>query len=134
MTNRPEIAHRVCVVDDDAAVRRSVKRLLKAANYTVETFASAAEFLAGGAGITCGCAILDVLMPGMDGLSLQRELTSIGVRTPVIFFTARDEAPIRDQALKNGAAGFLSKSASGKELLDAVCAAFSGGVENRGAR
>ena len=129
-----ETGQKVCVVDDDASVRNSLTRLLRSARYTVAAFSSASDFLASGEGDTYGCAILDVRMPGMDGLTLQERLSALGSRLPVIFLTARDEARIEERAMKNGAVGFFHKPFSGEDLLDAVCAALSGGAEDSGAR
>ena len=129
-----ETGQRVCVVDDDASVRNAVTRLLRSAHYTVAAFSSASDFLASGEGTTSGCAILDVRMPGMDGLALQESLSARGSRLPVIFLTARDDARTEERAMKNGAVDFFHKPVSGKELLDAVRAALSDGLEDPGTR
>jgi FixJ family two-component response regulator len=130
----PEAGHKVCVVDDDPSVRNAVKRFLRAAHYTVEAFSSASEFLARGASDTYGCAILDVRMPGMDGLALQESLSARGSRLPVIFVTAVDDAGVKERAMKNGAADFFHKPVSEEALLVAVRAALSDGLENPGTR
>jgi two-component system, LuxR family, response regulator FixJ len=122
----PEVERKVCVVDDDVSVRNALKRLLSAACYKVTAFSSAEEFLASGVGDTCSCAILDVRMPGMDGLALQEKLSALNSELPVIFLTARDEAWIEKKAMRNGALQFFNKTVSGKELLDAVRAAMGG--------
>lgn len=118
------VSQRVCIVDDDESVRISVKRLLRSINVSAATFASASDFLASAADNAFECAIFDVRMPGMDGLSLQECLCARGSRMAVIFITAHNEESIRERALKNGAAGFFFKPLLGKELLDAVCAAL----------
>jgi FixJ family two-component response regulator len=115
---------RVCVVDDDASVRNGLKRLLRAARYAVEAFSSASDLLESDRVDTFGCAILDVRMPGMDGLALQESLSARGSRLPVIFLTARDDARIKERAMKNGAVDFFHKPVSAKELLEAVRAAL----------
>jgi FixJ family two-component response regulator len=120
----PETRRSVCVVDDDASVRNGMKRLLRAAHYTVTAFSSALEFLENGMCDTYGCAILDVRMPGMDGLALQESLSARGSRLPVIFLTALDDARIKERAMKNGAVDFFRKPVSETELLGAVRAAL----------
>lgn len=125
------VGQRVCIVDDDASVCTSLKRLLHTNNVPAVSFSSAAEFLASPLVDTFACAILDIRMPGMDGLALQEWLSAHGSRISVIFVTAHDEASARERAFRNGAAGFFFKPVRGKELLDAVCAAMGGGVEHR---
>jgi FixJ family two-component response regulator len=111
---------RVCVVDDDESVRNAMKRLLRAADITAEAFSSAADFLESGAGDSCGCVILDVRMPGMDGLALQEALIASGSRISVIMISAHDDARVEKRALMNGASEFFHKPFSGKKLLEAV--------------
>ena len=120
---------RVCVVDDDESVLRAMRRLLHAVGYGVTTFASASDFLASATVDVYDCAILDVRMPGMDGLALQERLTALGSRLPVIFITAHDDARAEERAMRNGAAAFLHKPFSEKMLFDAIREALGGEAE-----
>jgi FixJ family two-component response regulator len=114
----------VFIVDDDLSVRRSTERLLRAAGLQVQAFASAREFLnhrpAGGP----ACLILDVRMPGLSGMELQRELTQAGIRIPIIFITGHGDIPMSVRAMKAGAVEFLTKPFRSRSLLDAVQAAL----------
>ena len=110
----------VFVVDDDAAVRKSLRMMLKAAGHVVETFSSANEFLAIFNPEIEGCIILDVTMPGMDGPTLQEELNTRGSRLPIIFLTGQGTIPLTVHTLKAGAMDFLTKPVQGKELLACV--------------
>jgi FixJ family two-component response regulator len=111
----------VYVVDDDTSVRKSLARLLRATGHSAETFASPAEFLE-----HCrqtpvrGCALLDVQMPGLNGLELQRELLAANVAIPIIFITGHGDIPMSVKAMKAGAVDFLSKPFRDEELLDAI--------------
>jgi len=114
----------VFIVDDDLSVRRSTERLLRAAGLQVQAFASAREFLnhrpAGGP----ACLILDVRMPGLSGMDLQRELTRAGIQIPIIFITGHGDIPMSVRAMKAGAVEFLTKPFRSRSLLDAVRAAL----------
>jgi FixJ family two-component response regulator len=120
MARRPLIA----VVDDDESVRESLGGLFRSVGFTVEVFASAADFVASADLETTGCVILDVRMPEMDGLELQRRLVARRPDVPVIFMTAHDDARTRSQALSGGAVDYLIKPFSEAALLDAVRAAL----------
>jgi len=111
---------RVFVVDDDAAVRRSVSRLLRSAGFEALAFASPEEFLRRLEPLAEGCVILDVAMPGLDGLALQRELSAMGNELPVLFLTGHGDIPKSVQALKGGAIDFLTKPVEDEILLAAV--------------
>ncbi len=111
---------RVFVVDDEPAVRKSLWRLLRSAGFEVEAFASPEEFLRALPPDSPGCAILDVSMPGLDGLALQRELESRGSALPIVFLTGRADIPQSVQAMKSGAVDFLTKPVEGELLLSAV--------------
>jgi FixJ family two-component response regulator len=115
----------VYIVDDDAAVRESLALLLEQEGVGVETFASAEDFLAFDPASTHGCLIVDMRMPGMDGLQLQVELSRCGVRLPVIFLTGHGDIPQSVRAIKNGAIDFLTKPVTGTALLASVQAALS---------
>jgi FixJ family two-component response regulator len=110
----------VYVVDDDDAVRKSLRMLLKTEGYTVATFPSADEFLAVCNQETTGCIILDVNMPEMDGPAMQEELNRRGMNLPIIFLTGQGSIPITVRALKAGAMDFLTKPVDGAELLACV--------------
>ena len=111
----------VFVVDDDPSIRESLSLLLSSAGYSVATFASAKEFLESEHS-TSGpaCLVLDVKMPGISGLDLQKELTSRNYAIPVIFITGHGDIPMSVQAMKKGAVDFLSKPFDDGQLLDAV--------------
>jgi RNA polymerase sigma factor (sigma-70 family) len=111
----------VYVVDDDASVRKSLSRLLRAAGRPAETFASPGEFLAHCAtNSVSGCALLDVQMPGLNGLELQLELRAANVEIPIIFITGHGDVPTSVKAMKAGALDFLSKPFRDEDLLAAV--------------
>ena len=115
------IPHQVVfVIDDDASMRDAVSRLLNAVGLTVQTFASAREFLAGKLPDVPGCAVLDVRLPGLSGLDLQREMVERGIHIPVIFITGHGDIPMSVQAMKAGAVEFLTKPFRDQDLLDAV--------------
>jgi FixJ family two-component response regulator len=113
----------VAVVDDDASVRKAIRRLLIASNLQVETFASGEEFLRSLCAHTPDCLILDLHMPGLTGLDVQRQITRIGLRLPIVVVTAYDEAESQAQCLAAGAAAYLHKPLDDRVLLDAVTAA-----------
>jgi len=110
----------VFVVDDDASVLRGIKRLLRSAGFTGETFASAREFLERYDSNAVGCVILDLAMPGFDGLQMQQALAERGSVLPIIFLTGHGDIPTSVQAMKGGAVDFLTKPVSDEELLGAV--------------
>lgn len=111
---------KVFVVDDDPAVRKSLSRLLRSAGIEALAFGSPEEFLRHLDSDAAGCAILDVAMPGLDGLALQRELSSRQCALPVIFLTGHGDIPKSVQAMKDGAADFLTKPVEDRVLLGAV--------------
>jgi FixJ family two-component response regulator len=110
----------VYVVDDDPSVRAAVKRLIESTGLPVQAFATAREFLNSKRPDTPGCLILDVCLPGLTGLDLQRELTAEGLHLPVIFLTGHGDIPMTVQALKAGAVEFLTKPFRNQDLLQAV--------------
>lgn len=114
----------VYVVDDDAAVRRSLQRLVRAAGWNAEAFASAAEFLEGPLCSGTGCVIVDVNMPGMNGPELQQRMTELGFSLPVIFLTGHGDVPTGVRAMKNGAVDFLLKPVDDEVLLRVIDAAL----------
>ncbi len=110
----------VFVVDDDRAVRDSVRRLLASVGMTVEVFPTAQAFLAAPRADAPGCLVLDVRLPGLSGLDLQRELLSADVTLPIVFITGHGDIPMSVQAMKAGAVEFLTKPYRSQELLDAI--------------
>src|SRR5258705_7608070 len=109
----------VFIVDDDLSVRRSTERLIRAAGLKVQTFISAQEFLKNPRPEGPACLVLDVRMPGLSGMDLQRELTRAGITIPIIFITAHGDIPITVRAMKTGAVEFLTKPFKSRALLDA---------------
>ena len=122
----------VCVVDDDASVRKSLRRVLAASGYAVEEFASAVDFLARARSPRPCCLVLDMRMPGLSGLDLQAALAAAGRRLSIVFVTGHVDVPMTVQAMKNGAVDLLTKPFGGKELLDAVQRAVAKDTEDRG--
>lgn len=110
----------VFVVDDDAAVRDSLRMLLKADGHAVATFEGAEDFLDACTQNMHGCLILDVKMPGMDGPSLQEELNRRGMRMPIIFLSGQGTIQETVRTIKAGAMNFLTKPVDGAELLGSV--------------
>ncbi|HYB11018.1 MAG TPA: response regulator [Alphaproteobacteria bacterium] len=114
----------VFVVDDDEGVRKALSFLLRTAGYTVDTFASAVDFLSQYDPARRGCVVLDVRMPRMTGLQMQQQLNSRGWRIPTIFITGHGSIPIAIDALRAGAFEFLEKPLREDHLLESVERAF----------
>ena len=110
----------VLVVDDDASVRTSTERLVRSAGFNVRTFGSAQEFLASARPQGPACLVLDVQLPGLSGLDLQRELTRAGFTVPIIFITGHGDIPMTVRAMKAGAVEFLTKPFRKQDLLNAI--------------
>jgi len=110
----------VYVVDDDASAREGVSRLIRSGGMTAKTFASGEDFLAAPRPKAPSCLVLDVNLPGLNGLGLQQELVKSGVQVPIIFLTGHGDIPMTVRALKAGAANFLTKPVDGEELLNAI--------------
>ncbi len=110
----------VCVVDDDQSVRRGLRRLFKSAGYVAEMFASAEDYLAREAFEGPICLVLDVRMPGLNGLDLQNALEARGNCEQIVFITGHGDVPTCTQAMKNGAIDFLTKPFDDSELIEAV--------------
>jgi len=108
----------ISIVDDDESMREAVKSLIRSVGFRTETFSSAEQFLKYDYIEKIDCLILDVRMPGMSGLELQRQLGEAFWQTPIVFITAHEEA--RAQALKDGAVGFLTKPFAEQDLLNAI--------------
>ena len=114
----------VWVVDDDAAVLRTISKLLEVTGRRVETFASAAEFLAAYRPDRAGCLVLDVRMPGMSGLALQQRLATDEIAIPILILTGFGDVPVAVQAMRQGAFDFIEKPFSGQLLIDRIEAAL----------
>lgn len=114
----------VFVVDDDVSMRNAISRLLNAVGLNVRTFASATEFLESKLPEIPGCAILDVKLPDLNGIELQRQMVERGIHIPIIFITGHGDIPTSVQAMKAGAVEFLTKPFRDEDLLDAVRAAI----------
>lgn len=121
----------IYIVDDDQAVRDGLKALLTVKGHTLTTFSSAEEFLAALTPETTGCAILDIRMPGMSGLELQRELKRRGIALPVIIITGHGDVPLAVSALKAGAVDFLEKPFDSDALLASIDEALRRGMATR---
>jgi FixJ family two-component response regulator len=122
---------RVFLVDDDAGVLKALSRLLRAKGYEVRSFTSPQEFLARHDAAAPGCAVLDVAMPGLDGLALQQALTAEGAHRPVIFITGKGDIPTSVRAMRAGAIDFLTKPVSDKDLLEAIAHAEEQDAKSR---
>jgi len=110
----------IFVVDDDPSVRKALKRLLSSAGFNVEAFGSAEDVLKSSQQPLADGFVIDVRMPGMSGLELQRRLLAAGSRVPVIFITAHEDVEARTAAMEAGAAAFLQKPFDDRTLLEAV--------------
>jgi FixJ family two-component response regulator len=111
---------KVYVVDDDASVRRSTARLLKSHGFSVEPLTCAEDFLALGHYASPSCLVLDVRMPGLNGLELQERMATLNLTLPIVFITGHGDVPMSVKAMKAGAVDFLPKPYSAKELLSAI--------------
>jgi FixJ family two-component response regulator len=110
----------VFVIDDDPSVREAIDSLIRSVGINVRTFASAQEFMTSKRPDAPACLVLDVRMPGLSGLDLQRELANAGIRIPVIFITGHGDIPMSVRAMKAGAVEFLTKPFRDQDLLDAI--------------
>jgi FixJ family two-component response regulator len=121
----------VFVVDDDSSVREAIKSLIRSVGLRVETFETAQQFLASKRPEVPGCVVLDVRLPGLSGLDLQRELAANDINLPIIFITGYGDIPMSVTAMKAGALEFLTKPFRDQDLLDAIQKALE---RDRGAR
>jgi FixJ family two-component response regulator len=125
----------VFLVDDDASVRRALARLIKSAGHQVQTFASAREFLGTNADIEeAACLVLDVRMPGLTGIDLQRELQTMNRNVPIVFITGHGDIPMSVNAMKAGAVDFLPKPVKDTDLLRAIAQAIARAYRDRAER
>jgi FixJ family two-component response regulator len=110
----------IAIVDDDEPLREALGSVLKAAGFSIDMFASAEEFLASPVRPAIACLILDIRLPGMSGIELQRRLSEAGDAVPIIFATAHGDASLRNVVMKAGAAGFLNKPVRSDALLKEI--------------
>lgn len=110
----------VFVIDDDESMREAIRSLIRSVGVNVETFASADEFLRTKRPDVPACLILDVRMPGLSGLDLQRDLAAANIHIPIIFITGHGDIPMSVRAMKAGAVEFLTKPFRDQDLLDAI--------------
>ncbi|HVR67128.1 MAG TPA: response regulator [Verrucomicrobiae bacterium] len=123
-----DVRPRIAVIDDDLSVRRALERLLRASGYDAAVFASGHEFFYSLEDRTPDCLILDLHMPGMNGLEVQRRLRETGVRLPVVVITGHDEPQTRTQCLDAGAAAYLCKPLNDEALIAAIQGAITAAV------
>jgi FixJ family two-component response regulator len=110
----------VFVIDDDALVRAAIQGMLKSVGLQSQTFGTTQEFLCSTRPDAPSCLVLDVRLPGVNGLDFQRELAEAGVRIPIIFITGHGDIPMTVKAMKSGAVEFLTKPFRDQDLLDAI--------------
>jgi FixJ family two-component response regulator len=114
----------VFVIDDDPSMREALASLFRSVDLQVELFASAAEFLRHKRPDTASCLVLDIRLPGVNGLDFQSQLLKANVRIPIIFMTGHGDIPMSVRAMKAGAIDFLAKPFRDQDMLDAVAAAL----------
>jgi two-component system, LuxR family, response regulator FixJ len=124
--NKPAPIPTVYVVDDDASVRESLSSLLRSAGMLVQVFASPLDFLAQGELSDFSCLVLDVRMPGLDGLAVQERIVESRRGMPIIFITGHGDVPLAVRAMKAGAIDFLNKPFNDTDLLQAITHALQG--------
>ncbi len=110
----------IAVVDDDPSVRRGLERLIRSVGWKAETFASAQDFLARSPAKTPSCLVLDLRLPGLSGLDLQKRMAEAGLETPIVFLTGHGDIPASVKAMKAGAVEFLTKPVDDEDLLRAI--------------
>ena len=121
----------VFVVDDHAPMRKAIQDLLSSVGMSVESYASAGEFLAGYESSRPGCLVLDIRMPDMDGFELQQALSARGPCIPIVFLTGHGDVPMAVQAMEAGAVGFIEKPFREQQLLERVKLAIQTDVRRR---
>jgi FixJ family two-component response regulator len=119
-----EVAGVVFVIDDDASIRAALEDLISSVRLEVRLFASPQEFLHSNPPDVLGCLVLDVRLPGMSGLTFQKQLAKAGIALPVVFITGHGDIPMSVRAMKAGAVEFLTKPFHEQDLLDAIYAAM----------
>lgn len=131
MPDQNTVKPAVFVVDDDQAMRNSLKWLIESVGVHVESFSSADEFLVQYQPGRAGCLVLDVRMPGMSGLDLQEHLVKRNIQIPVVIITGHGDVPMAVRAMKGGAIDFIEKPFNDEVLLDAIRRAIAHGEERR---
>jgi len=122
----------VCVVDDDAPLRRALRRLLQGVGFAVETFASAEDYLATEHVVPPpDCLVLDIRLGALSGFDLHERLRAAGLSIPIIFITGHDDASTREQARRVGAAGYVRKPFDEASLVSAIETALAGSSDGR---
>lgn len=124
-TNPTPAVPTVYVVDDDVSMRESLSSLIRSAGMAVEVFASPLEFLALEQPCDFSCVVLDVRMPGLDGLALQEKMADLGRQMPIVFITGHGDVPLAVRAMKAGAIDFLNKPFDDTDLLQAITLALA---------
>jgi len=110
----------IAIVDDDPSVRKGLERLIRSLGWKTESFGSAQEFLASPRINAPTCVVLDLQLPGLSGLDLQKQMTEAGVETPIVFLTGHGDIPASVKAMKAGAIEFLTKPVDEQDLLNAI--------------
>jgi FixJ family two-component response regulator len=110
----------IAIVDDDPSVRKGLERLIRSLGWKTESFGSAQEFLATARNQAPSCLVLDLQLPGLSGLELQKQMTEAGVETPIVFLTGHGNIPASVKAMKAGAIEFLTKPVDEQDLLNAI--------------
>jgi FixJ family two-component response regulator len=110
----------ISIIDDDLSVRRALRRLVQSAGFTVETFASASEFIDSIPSGRPACLVLDIHLEGMSGFELQDRLAADGITIPIVFITAHDDAATRERVRQSRVAAYLRKPFDKRALLDAI--------------
>ncbi len=121
----------IAIVDDDPSAREGLSSLIRSAGLQVETFASAQEFLARPGAETPSCLVLDLQLPGLSGLDLQKRMVEVGLEIPIVFLTGHGNIPASVQAMKAGAVEFLTKPFDEQDLLHAIHEAIERDQRNR---
>jgi len=114
----------ISIVDDDDAIRHSLEDLIRSIGFRTQGFPSAESFLSSTEVPSTACLILDVRMPGVNGLDVQRNISAAKLRVPIIFITAHADSDAREQALKAGAVAFLYKPFRDQDLVEAIALAL----------
>jgi FixJ family two-component response regulator len=120
MRESPEPSAVIVVVDDDPSVRKGLERLIRSFGWQAETFASAQEFLDRPRTEAPSCLVLDLQLPGLSGLDLQKRMADAGLETPIVFLTGHGDIPASVKAMKAGAVEFLTKPVNEEDLLTAI--------------
>jgi FixJ family two-component response regulator len=120
MTQSRESDAVIAIVDDDPSVREGLSSLIRSAGLQIETFASAQEFLARPGAEAPSCLVLDLQLPGLSGLDLQKRMAEVGLEIPIVFLTGHGNIPASVQAMKAGAVEFLTKPFDEQDLLQAI--------------